>query len=195
MAEILLSHHYFSCLIAFLVFVHALTSLISNCLSLLFGTQRRLRRLKLFSPNKRGTWSSFCTREVLAGSCSFLMPPPFSLIVLNSDRTRMGQESEDDSLIPGRGSKIMLAAHHNQKIWKKKKRVNKLWCIHTMKYYANVSWKTQCRSCELGFPGGTVAGNLPANCRGHGLDPWSRKVPHALGQLSLCATTAGAHML
>ena len=54
---------------------------------------------------------------------------------------------------------------------------------------------TQCRSCELGFPGGTVAGNLPADCRGHGLDPCSRKVPHALGQLSPCATVAGAHVL
>ena len=60
----------------------------------------------------------------LAGSCSFLIPLPFSLIVLNSDRTRMGQENEGDrgdSLIPGRGSKIVLAAHHNQKIWGKKK--------------------------------------------------------------------------
>ena len=25
--------------------------------------------------------------------------------------------------------------------------------------------------------------------KGHGLDPWSRKIPHASGQLSLCATT------
>ena len=48
--------------------------------------------------------------------------------------------------------------------------------------------KTQCRSCELDFPGGTVDGNLPAKCRGYGLDPWSRKVPHALGQLNACAT-------
>jgi len=27
-------------------------------------------------------------------------------------------------------------------------------------------------------------------CRGHGFDPWSRKLPHAAGQLSLCATTS-----
>ena len=26
-------------------------------------------------------------------------------------------------------------------------------------------------------------------CRGHGLDPWSGKIPHATEQLSLCATT------
>ena len=26
--------------------------------------------------------------------------------------------------------------------------------------------------------------------RGHGFDPWSRKIPHAVEQLSLCATTA-----
>ena len=119
MAEMLLSHHYFSCLTAFPFFRHALTSLISNSLSLFFGTQGRLSRLKLFSPNKKhGTWSSFCTREVLARSCSFLNSLPFPLIVLNSDRTRMAQESEGDrgdSLIPGRESKIMRAVHHNQK--------------------------------------------------------------------------------
>ena len=27
-------------------------------------------------------------------------------------------------------------------------------------------------------------------CRGHGFDPWSEKIPHASGQLSPCATTA-----
>ena len=26
-------------------------------------------------------------------------------------------------------------------------------------------------------------------CRGHGFDPWSRKIPHAMGQPSLCAPT------
>ena len=31
--------------------------------------------------------------------------------------------------------------------------------------------------------------------RGHGFNPWSRKIPHALGQLSLCATTIEAHVL
>ena len=26
-------------------------------------------------------------------------------------------------------------------------------------------------------------------CRGHGFEPWSGKIPHAAEQLSLCATT------
>ena len=26
-------------------------------------------------------------------------------------------------------------------------------------------------------------------CRGHGFDPWSEKIPHAMGQLTPCATT------
>ena len=26
-------------------------------------------------------------------------------------------------------------------------------------------------------------------CRGHGFDPWSGKIPHAMGRLSLCTTT------
>ena len=30
--------------------------------------------------------------------------------------------------------------------------------------------------------------NPPANAGGHGFDPWSGKVPHAVEQLSPCAT-------
>ena len=30
-------------------------------------------------------------------------------------------------------------------------------------------------------------------CRRHGFDSWSGKIPHALGQLSLCATATEAH--
>lgn len=40
------SYYHFSCLTAFLLFLHFLTSLRINCLQLLFGTQGRLRRLK-----------------------------------------------------------------------------------------------------------------------------------------------------
>ena len=36
-----------------------------------------------------------------------------------------------------------------------------------------------------GFPGGSVVKNLPAKARQHGFDPWSRKIPHASGKLSL----------
>ena len=43
-----------------------------------------------------------------------------------------------------------------------------------------------------GFPGGTVVKNLSAECRGHGFEPWSGNIPHAVEQLSLCATTTRA---
>ena len=34
------------------------------------------------------------------------------------------------------------------------------------------------------------SGKEPAcQCRGHGFKPWSRKIPHAAEQLSLCTTT------
>ena len=39
-----------------------------------------------------------------------------------------------------------------------------------------------------GFPGGAVVKSLPANAGDHGFEPWSRKIPHAAGQLSPCAT-------
>jgi len=37
-----------------------------------------------------------------------------------------------------------------------------------------------------------VAKNLPANAERHGFDPWSGKIPHALKQLSPCASTIEA---
>ena len=40
-----------------------------------------------------------------------------------------------------------------------------------------------------GFPGGAVVKNPPANTGDPGSKPWSRKIPHATEQLSLCATT------
>ena len=38
---------------------------------------------------------------------------------------------------------------------------------------------------KMDFLGGTV----PCQCRGHGLDPWSRKIPHASEQLCLSGLT------
>ena len=64
-----LGSHYFSCLTAFSLFLCPLTSLICNCLRLLSGTQRRLRRLKPFPTNQKwdpkGLWSTGGT----GGSC------------------------------------------------------------------------------------------------------------------------------
>ena len=39
-----------------------------------------------------------------------------------------------------------------------------------------------------GFPGGSEIKNLPAGDKGHQFNPWSGKTPHAMEQLSLCAT-------
>ena len=41
----------------------------------------------------------------------------------------------------------------------------------------------------LGFPGGTVGGNLPANAGDTGSIPDPGRFPHAAEQLSPCATT------
>ena len=39
------------------------------------------------------------------------------------------------------------------------------------------------------FPAGAVVTNPPANCRGHGFEPWSGEIPHGTEQLSRCTTT------
>ena len=46
------------------------------------------------------------------------------------------------------------------------------------------------------FPGGPVVKNPPSNAGDKGSVPgWGTKIPHATGQLSLCATTREAHTL
>ena len=62
-------------------------------------------------------------------------------------------------------------------------------CIYLI--YMPYKWMDQSflKSCIWGFPGGTLVENLPAQCRGHGFEPWSGKIPHAAEQLGPWATT------
>ena len=63
-------------LTAFPLFLHSLTSLISNCFSLFFGTQGRLRGPKPFSTNKKqGRQRGFCAQEGPACFYSVSNPP------------------------------------------------------------------------------------------------------------------------
>ena len=41
----------------------------------------------------------------------------------------------------------------------------------------------------LGLPWWCSGWESTCQCRGHGFEPWSRKIPHATEQLSPCATT------
>ena len=60
---------------AFHSFSHSLTSLIGNCLNLPFETQRRPRRLNLFSTNQKwGTCKGFCVWVGPRESCLFSQP-------------------------------------------------------------------------------------------------------------------------
>lgn len=76
--ELLFRLSYFSCLTAFLLFLHSLISLISYCLSLHFGTQARARRLKrpfsTVTVAMEGLWS-------LGKLCSVLLHFSFTLIL------------------------------------------------------------------------------------------------------------------
>ena len=42
----------------------------------------------------------------------------------------------------------------------------------------------QLKMILLGFPGGAVVKNPPADAGGHGFKLWSGKIPHAMEQLS-----------
>ena len=41
----------------------------------------------------------------------------------------------------------------------------------------------------MDYLGGAVHKNARANARGPGFDPWFRKIPHTVEQLSLCTMT------
>lgn len=50
------------------------------------------------------------------------------------------------------------------------------------------------RKVTQGLPGGSVVENLPP-MQGHGFNPWSEKIPHAVGQVSPCTTTTEPQLL
>ena len=56
---------------------------------------------------------------------------------------------------------------------------------HTQEKRMSQRHKSQKVGPPLGFSGWESA----CQCRGHRFDPWSRKIPHAMEQLSPCATT------
>ena len=49
--------------------------------------------------------------------------------------------------------------------------------------------KKEFRNRIKDFPGGAVVKNSPASAGEPGFEPWSGKIPHAVEQLSPCATT------
>ena len=82
-----LINHFFPGLTACLLFLHFLTSLISNCLSLIFGSQVRLRRLILLSTNMKCKTQRCCVLGRLHGALLNFYPL-FSLIFVNLEGNR-----------------------------------------------------------------------------------------------------------
>ena len=63
------------------------------------------------------------------------------------------------------------------------------WCKEAQ-WQAHKKGSQRCqKSCQMGFPGGAVVGNLPANAGDTGFEPWSGRIPHAAEQLGPWATT------
>ena len=52
--------------------------------------------------------------------------------------------------------------------------------------------QTECLKTTQGLSWLSSGKESTCQCRGRGFDPWSRKIPHAVGQLSLCAITTEA---
>ena len=103
-------------LTAFRLFLHSLTSLLSNCLSLLFGTQRP-KRLNPFSRIKnRGVHRGF---YILGELCRVLLCfNPSSLILLNSEKNR-GKDKKENNQKLGKDNLVLggLDFNLNQRFW------------------------------------------------------------------------------
>ena len=52
-----------------------------------------------------------------------------------------------------------------------------------------------CEDSQKDFPGGSVVRESACQCRGLGLNPWSGKIPHDEGQLSLCSRALELQLL
>ena len=73
------------------------------------------------------------------------------------------------------------------KIWKQDENISDVWrfgnCIYQCSLIKSY-W-----SFYLGLPWWRSGWKSTCQCRGHGFEAWSGKIPHATEQLSLCATT------
>ena len=71
-------YYYFSYLTAFLLSLHPISSLISNCLSVLFATRESLEdSILLLQTRRRGHTGTFVPWRALQGPSQFQRPPPF----------------------------------------------------------------------------------------------------------------------
>ena len=77
----------------------------------------------------------------------------------------LGFHCRGPSSIPGRGTEILQAA------WRGKKQKQNKTEKQVGASLVHSGWESACQ------------------CRGHGFEPWSGKIPHATEQLSPCATT------
>ena len=88
------------------------------------------------------------------------------------------------------------STHTQRSHWKNRGNwSNTHWVFHgSLKNYMFHSGTSHCfsklaRSDSLGLPWWYSGYETACQCRGHGFEPWSGKIPHAVEQLSPCATT------
>ena len=67
--------------------------------------------------------------------------------------------------------------------------IGQCWCKSFLKFDPNKNILKKLIKIRLGLPWWRSGWESACQCRGHGFEPWSGKIPHATELLSLCATT------
>ena len=113
----------------------------------------------------------------------FLYDPAIPLLGIYPERTKT--LSRKDMCSP-----CSLALFTIAKIWKQHKCpsidewIKKMWYTYSMEYYSAIKKEWN------GLPWWHSGWESACQCRGHGFEPWSGKIPHAAEQLGPWATIA-----
>ena len=91
----------------------------------------------------------------------------------------------------GGGGMIVLKAHQLRETPPEHSRGSRPPWVYGMQREedARCSERKEGQKQSTGLPWWRSGWESACRCRGHGFEPWSGKIPHAAGQLGLCATT------
>ena len=112
-----------------------------------------------------------------------VISPPLSLFLLYNSNCKqwlpdLGLETRCQEYRHLKGRSLLYRAWVNNRV---------------LLYSTGIYMQCPVMSQNGGLPWRPSVSESTCQCRAHRFSPWSEKIPHAMGQLSRCATTTEAH--